>query len=75
MSGRRAEPPPKPAHPFLMSCAGGRFLLFPPTADYGGTMAAIDDMLLTETLKDPDAAGDARCQIVARTLTDDPRAH
>ena len=56
----------KPSQPFLMGNGKGRYVFFPATADYLEVMAALDDMLLTETLKDPKRVNRAHFQVVGR---------
>ena len=58
----------KPAQPFLLRDGEHNFILFPSTLDYEETMAAIDDLLLTETLRDAELVERAGFQLIGRPL-------
>ena len=58
----------RPSQAFLVTRGKDEFVLLPPTADYQKEMAAIDDMLLTETLKNNRLARRASIQIIGRPM-------
>jgi len=71
MSGHDHPLRPRPSQPFLMRCGDHRFLLLETAIDQTTPLSAIDNMLLTETLKDPSVVKSARFQLIARPLTED----
>ena len=62
---------PRPSQPFLVRCGDHSFLLLEVVVDQATPLSAIDNMLLTETLKDPSAVRHARFQLIARPLTEE----
>ena len=62
---------PRPLQPFLVRCGDHSFLLLEAAADQTTPLSAIDNMLLTETLKDASAVKHARFQLITRPLTEE----
>ena len=58
----------RPSQAFLVTRGKDEFVLVPPTADYQEEMATIDDMLLTETLRNNNLARRSSIQIIGRPM-------